>query len=303
MKIRSLRESDIEAILSLWNRQVAFDKLTPELLEEKVWDDTDYLSELAPVVEHRGQIIAFALAVIRPVQEVPLGYIKMFVVENRFQHYGVAGRLLSELEKRLGEREAAAIRIAESAPNYLMPGLDPRYTQAMVFFEKNGYRRFDETWLLEADLTKREFQTKDAEASLAEEEIAIRRGTAADEKKLADFLQNSNSFAIYPELKKALLQNPASIYFAHDDKNIMALAAHNTNNYKTGWFGPMVIKDDYRDRNITPVLLFRCLRDIKERGHRLAMIPWVDDIAFYLEHCGARVSRVFYRYEKKVVSK
>ncbi|MCA9732949.1 GNAT family N-acetyltransferase [candidate division KSB1 bacterium] len=302
MKIRLLRESDIEDVLSLWNRQVSFDKLTPELLEEKVWDDADFLNELALVVEHNKQVIAFALAVIRPVQEAVVGYIKMFAVDHRFQRNGIASRLLTELENRMTTLEASAVRIAESTPNYLTPGLDPRYTKALVFIEKYGYQRYDEAWLLEADLAAHNFTTKEQETTLAAEGVTLRRGTSRDEKSLADFLQKFGSFSSYPELKKALNHEQASLFFALNSQGIIALAAHNTNNYNTGWFGPMRILDEYQDTTIYSALLYLCLRDIKDRGHRFAIIPSMQNVSFYLNQCAAEISRVFYRYEKKIGS-
>ncbi len=298
MRIRLLRDTDIENILALWNRHAGFDQLTPELLEEKIWDDADYLNDLALVVEHRGQVIAFAFAVIRPLQNSPVGYIKMLVVDRRFQCRGIGRRLLETLEKRLLERQVHSVRIAESAPNYLTPGLDPRYTRAMVLFEKNGYKRFKETWNLEADLARQDFTTTEAEKALAGKGIKVRRGCSDDSASLAALLQKTGWTAWAGAIKNAFASEPVNLHLAIKKQNIIAFAAHNTNNYNTGWFGPVATLDECRGLNLCSVLLHRCLRDIKDNGHRFAIIPWANPVSFYLHHCGAEVSRVFYRYEK-----
>ncbi|KAA3619322.1 MAG: GNAT family N-acetyltransferase [Calditrichaeota bacterium] len=302
MKIRLLSESDIDAILSLWNRHLTYDQLTPELLEEKVWDDSDFVDELAMVVEHREQVIAFAMGVIRPVQNTPVGYVKMLVVDSRFQRYGIGQRLLTELENRLIARDARTLRIAESAPNYITPGLDPRYTKAMILLEKNGYTRFKETWSLESDLSNQDFTTADAEQKLAEKGIEIRRGKPDDENLLLELLQKTGWIAWQSELKKVLNRHPATVHIALKDNKIIAFSAHNTNNYNTGSFGPLATLDECRGLKIGRILLHRGLQDIKEADHRFAIIPWAGPVSFYLHHCGAEIARIFYRYEKKVKS-
>ena len=38
------------------------------------------------------------------------------------------------------------------------------------------------------------------------------------------------------------------------------------------------------------------LNDMRDAGHRTAVIPWVGPIAFYQQWAGCRVDRVFWRY-------
>ena len=40
------------------------------------------------------------------------------------------------------------------------------------------------------------------------------------------------------------------------------------------------------------------LADLKAQGHEQATIPWVGPYGFYNKQCGARIDRVFWRYEK-----
>lgn len=297
MKIRTLHETDVESLLALWNRSMRHDQLSPELLEEKIWDDPDFTTDLALVVEHHNQVIAFIMGVIRPAQPVPLGYIKLLTVDQRFQRKGIGSRLLREIEKIIASSDAGTIRIFESAPNYLVPGIDPRYTRALVFFEKHGYQRFGETWNMEADLALRSFETSKEEAALAQKGVTVRRATAADRSALATFLQKHWP-AWIAETSRSFVNEPVSLHLALKSEQILGFAGYDCNNQNTGWFGPMGTAEESRGLGIGGVLLRRCLHDLKAQGKRYATIPWVGPLHFYLHYAGAEISRVFYRYQK-----
>jgi len=298
MKVRLLRDTDIDLLLSLLNRTQRYDQLTPELLEEKVWNDSNFSENLSLVLEHDKRIIAFVMGIVRSTAAQPIGYIKFLVVEEKYQRKGAGTRLLQEMEKRLRAHGVRVIRIHESAPNYLVPGLDPRYTRAMVFLERNGYKRFGETWNLEADLSRENFSTREAEKALAAKGIDIRRADAGDVEAVREFLAQH-----WPpwigEVMYSFKNRPVSLHLAFRDGQLIAFSAHNCNNFNTGWFGPMGTDPATRKLGVGGVLLRRCLADIKNAGHRFATIPWVGPIAFYLHYAGAEISRVFYRYEKR----
>jgi len=100
------------------------------------------------------------------------------------------------------------------------------------------------------------------------------------------------------EVENTFLSLPVSLHIALLKGEIKAFSAHNGNNFGTGWFGPMGTDPDVRKHGLGRVLLLRCLADIKNQGHRLAIIPWIGPYRFYLRNCGAKISRVFWRYRK-----
>ncbi len=300
MKMRMLKETDIEDILGLWNRNVPHDQMTPELLEEKVWDDKDFSKELTRVAIHDNRVVAFGMALVRTGQPERHGYIKMLAVEKKFQNQGIGARILRQLEAALKKLDVDTVRIAESAPNYLVPGLDPRYTAALVMLQRNGYKRFGETWNMVVDMSAQEFDTSRDEQELAARGFEIRRALMADDADVQRFLVEHWP-AWKHEARRSMLNYPISLHLALKDGRIVGFAAYDCNNHNTGWFGPMGTLEQFRRVGIGRVLLRRCLRDIKEQGHRHATIPWVGPVAFYLRHAGAEISRVFYRFEKKLL--
>lgn len=297
MKVRRLKDTDVESLLSLWNRNMRYDQLTPELLEEKIWDDHNFSQDMTFAIEHEGMLVGFIMGLIRQTAPEATGYVKMLVIDAKYQRKGIGSRLLREMEKHICSHGIKTIRLFETAPNYLVPGLDVRYTRAMIFFEKNGYERFGETFNLEVDLSTDAFDTAAQEQELAAAGVEIRRALMADSDEISLFLQKHWP-AWVEEVQASLLNYPISLHLACKNRQLIGFSAHNCNNKGTGWFGPMGTAPESRRLGIGGTLLRRCLRDIKEEGKRFATIPWVGPIGFYVHYAGAEISRVFHRYQK-----
>jgi mycothiol synthase len=297
MNLRSLDRADAEGLLRLWNAAARLDPLTPALLAEKIWGDPDFDADLALVAEDGGHQTGFAVAVVRP--GAARGVVKLIAVAPARWRQGTGGRLLAALEERMAERGARAIRLGESAPNYLVPGLDPRYTRALLFFEKHGYERFGETYNLEVDLEADDWETAAWERSLAEAGIEVRRAEDRDREVVATLLREHWP-AWQAELAQSMRQAPVALHLALRGTEVLGFSAYDGNNRGTGWFGPMGTAPAARGLGIGGVLLRRCLRDLRAQGLRRATIPWVGPVAFYAHHAGAEIARVFYRYEKGI---
>ncbi len=301
MKIRCLREAEVERLLGFWNLNVRHDPLTLELLFEKVFADPDYDPEKTLVAESESRLLGFVQAVVRNRQE-RIGFIKMLAVDRAFRRRGIGSRLLEEVEEKMRVEGATSVRILESSPNYLQPGLDPRYTEAVVMLERRGYNRFAETVNMEVDLAARDFDTRREEEFLSGQGFVVRRARHGDEATLAEFLE-AHFPAWAAEVGITLSHEPITLHLATKGGRVVGFAAYDANNIGTGWFGPMGTDPALRGKGIGGVLLLRCLRDLKEAGHHTATIAWVGPIAFYAHYAGAQISRLFWRYEKPLTPK
>ena len=297
MRLRGLRRDDAAPLLAMWNATARFDPLTPELLEEKTWNDPGFDPGLALVCEDEGHVAGFAMGVLRAAEGSPRGVVKLAAVGVDHRRRGIGARLLGELEQALGERGAATARVCESAPNYLTPGVDSRYSAAPYFFEKLGYRRIGEACNMSVDLSAPVYDLPGAEARVAAHGLSVRRAGPGDRASLAALL-----LAHWPswqaEVNRALGNEPPTVFLCQRDGETLAFAAWDANNRGTGWFGPMGTAPEARRRGLGQLLLYRCLEDIRERGLDYATIPWVDPVEFYRRCAGAAVERVFHRYEK-----
>ncbi len=285
-------------MLALWSQHARFDPMTSSLLSEKVWGDTDVNSDLTWAAERHGQLIGFSVGVVRQRDVGRNGYIKLFVVDTAYHRRGIGSQLLVATERAIQRAGADEVRIGESTPNYLTPGLDQRYTTAQRFFAARGYKPIGTAVNLSVSLSS-DFVTAQSEASLATHGITVRRAESGDAQAVAQLVQTH--WPVWQaEVTNALHNDPISLHLALHDGHILGFAAYDTNNLGTGWFGPMGTIPAAEGQGLGRVLLWRCLRDQQAQGHATAIIPWVGPIDFYRRYANAQIDRVFARYAKRI---
>jgi ribosomal protein S18 acetylase RimI-like enzyme len=299
MILRPLKPEDSRVLLEMWNAAAGFDPMTPELFEEKTLGDPDYDPILTLLCELEGELAGFFMGVVRQTADGPRGIIKLGAVAVNHRREGIGSKLLAAVEQALVDQGVTTFRVCESAPNYLVPGVDSRYRAAPRFFARHGYRLLGEATNMSVDLTARSFGDPAAEQVLAGRGVGVRRAVAGDREKLMRFLDDH--WAEWKaEVAIALANNPPSLHLAERDDEFIAFSAWEANNRGTGWFGPMGTAPAARKLGIGRVLLLRCLADIAAQGQRTATIPWVGPVDFYSQCAGAVVSRTFNRYEKEL---
>ncbi|MEL6610695.1 MAG: GNAT family N-acetyltransferase [Bacteroidota bacterium] len=317
MTIRSLTVADIDAAHALWNAVARYDPLSRAVFVEKVWEDDGVTPDLALAAEVDGDLIGFAVGVVReaPVASNPAtgragtvtrgptmrGVVKLLAVHETYQRQGIGTALVDALEAAMVARGAAAIRLGESPPNYLHPGLDPRYTRALLLFEKRGYEKLANAIHMDVDLTQ-DLDTSADEARLLADNITVARARPSDESAVMAFV-DAHWPAWKAEVGRTFRNDPVSLHLAWEGGGVLGFSAYDANNIGasatgTGWFGPMGTAAAARGRGVGAVLLKRCLADMAVQGHAVSTIPWVAPVGFYAHHVGAHISRVFYRYEK-----
>jgi GNAT superfamily N-acetyltransferase len=197
-------------------------------------------------------------------------------------------------------RGATSVRVGESFPNYLTPGVDLRYAPALSFFRSRGYHLVSEAVNLEVDLG--EWQANRQEASPLPEGINIRRATR-DDKPAIELLISTHWPPWWGEVSQTLANEPATLFLAWQGENLLGFAAHDANNRSTGWFGPMGTAPEARGKGLGVALLHAALEDMHQSGHQRATIPWVGPVEFYERHAGARLSRTFQRFQKSITAR
>lgn len=273
--IRPLAPQD--DLLELLNASLRYDPLTPDLLAEKLEDGPR-------LVWDEGGLQGFC-------HGTPAGSIKLLAVRPTHRRRGIGSQLLLAVEDRL---QAPRYRACESVPNYLVPGLDVRSTEALLFFEHHGYQKFGECFNLRCEL-ERDFRRPDPPG------VAVRRAREGDRGQVMEFLERH--FAAWqPEVQTMLGNDPISLHLAFQGDGLIGFAGYDGNNLGTGWFGPMGTSPEHRGTGAGGVLLARCLEDLRGQGLARCTIPWVGPWRFYARQCGATIDRVFWRYEKSTTT-
>ncbi|MGB9664129.1 MAG: GNAT family N-acetyltransferase [Ignavibacteria bacterium] len=298
MKIQQLTIDDLQNAAKFCRINMKYDIMPDFLFKEKTFDDQDFNPELALLVKENDEIIAFMMGVIRNYKKIgKIGYIKLMAVKSSERRKGIAKKLYEILEEKFIRDGCEKVRIYESHPNYFQPGIDPLYTEAVCFAERLGFKKFNDTSNMICNLVGQNFDTSKEEKILLDNGIIIKRAEKNDYESTMKFILEN--FELWEnEVNIAFKNDPISIHIAIYQDRVVGFSAYDTNNLNTGWFGPMGTSPQMRGRNIGGVLLKRCLKDQQAQGHQFAIIPWVGPIPFYSHFCGAKVQRVFWRYEK-----
>ena len=297
-RLSNYKPSDLVLLTHFFNQACELDTITEELLEEKLAGDPNWQPELTFLQWDGDNIIGFMQGVIRDIRGTRYGYIKLMAVEQEYRRQGIAKNMYEKLEVSFKELSVNIVRIYDVPLNYWMPGIDPKYTPALCWALRLGFKRFGDTSNLIIRLNQN-WDTLEKENKLADEGIEVRRAKQEDKQAILDFVQDE--WALWTnEIEMAFKDTPPSLYIALINGNVKAFSAHNANNKGTGWFGPMGTHPDLRGKGMGAVLLKRCLNDMKEMGLKTSIIPWVGPIDFYAWHANAKVDRIFWRFEKEL---
>lgn len=299
VKIRKYRREDFEAVLNLLNQSCEFDDFSAEILEEKLYSDPFWNVDSTFIAEKNAVILGFLQGVLREIRAEKFAYIKLMVVNKSSRRAGVATAMLKEMEAYMVSVKVDRLRIYDVPLNYFMPGVDPRYTEAVCFALKHGFERNGEAVNMDVDLQARSWDTVTEIDKLQKEGIKIGRAEEDDLDDILSFLKKEWELWQY-EIRMAMESEKPSVFIARKNGEVKGFAAYDGNNKGTGWFGPMGTDEVFRGKGIGRVLLYKCLEDMKLEGHKEAIIPWVAPISFYSHYCGAKISRTFWRFEKRM---
>ncbi len=293
IELERLDEDRLGLALDILNESLEFDRLTYSLLFEKTFGDDDFDSDLAVIAYYDSIPVAFWMGLVRG----NTGYHKLFAVRPQFRGQHIGTTLLDEMEYRFRQSGVSEVRVCEGAPNYFMPGIDVRYTSAVLFFQRHGYEKFDETYNMVADLCDVEPDEDIEKKLLGEHGIVIRRATVQDRDAILEFI-SSEFHGWEGEVDTSLQNDPPTLFIADVNGRVIGFSAHESNNMGTGWFGPMGTHRSARGKGIGRALLLRSLEDLRRMGFKQAIIPWVGPVGFYFKNCNARIDRVFWRMRK-----
>jgi GNAT superfamily N-acetyltransferase len=300
---RSIDLDEIGAALSLWNESCPLDPLNEAVLTEKIFGDESVPFEQRIVASSEGQLVGIAIGANRSTKPT-YGCLKLFAVHPDYRRQGIGTAMVRRIQAQLRENQRSGMRIGESPPNYLQPGIDKRLSDAIGFAEARGFRAFAETCNMTVDLKQAPLDASTRELVLMRQEIRFRRARTSDKSATMAFV-NTVFPAWKGELEATFLNRPISLHIAvsyseSGGERIVAFSAYDANNVGTGWFGPMGTAPEYRGKGIGEVLLKHCLADILNTGLAEAIIPWVGPVPFYAGAVGAVVARTFVRMEKLI---
>jgi len=300
MKLEILTREDLKQVTELASRALEYDHVSIDLIEEKCFGDPSYLPQLNWVMKDEQKVLGFVIGAFRDYYKGKTGWIKMMAVDPDFRRNNIGTELVKTLEVELKKLGATEFKVMDVPLNYFMPGLDPRYTEGIVFLQKLGFEKTGEHINMNVDLEDMDFSTVDEEKKLGEEGIIIKRAAPDEKEAVIKFTDPIWEMWNY-EVNQTFKNEPISLHIAILNGSVVAFSAYNGNNVGLPWFGPMGTHPDMRGKRLGEILLKRCLQDQKNMGFHYSIIPWVGPIGFYLKAVDAHISRVFWTFKKALI--
>lgn len=301
MIIKEFSDELFSEVAKFCRLNMELDPIPDFLFREKTFGDEDFNPQttLVAVEKISQEVLGFIQGVIRNRKDERVGYIKLLCVDKNFRRQGIARTLYKLVESYFQTNKVKTIRVYESFPNYYMPGIDPFYTEAIAFFERMGFKKFNDTSNLVSNLSSNLKPTEEEITNLREKGIECFRPTQNQKDEVLNWVEKA-FYGWIPEVSSAFKNEPISLFCAKLNGEVVAFSAYEVNNIGTGWFGPMGTDNKLRGLGVGGVLLKFCLYEMYQQGFTKAIIPWVGPIPFYMHYANAKLQRVFWRYEKKV---
>lgn len=293
--ISTATPADLEKLHGLASRSLHLDRFSRDLLRDKLFFNprpgTDEYHTL--LAEVQGRPAGMMQYVIRPSRQC--AWLGLFAVDEPYRRRSVATALFASARSACQAEGVQMIEAKGIPTNYLVPGIDPRYTAAVCLLDNLGFKFHSEKMNLRAELDA-SFDTSDDEQHLAREGIIIRRAVGEDRPTIADFFNKTFGEDWQVETQLSLSREPPAVHLALKGDDMIGFAAHSSMNREWGNFGPMGVPDHMRGRGLGRVLLYRCMKDLKDAGHAAAVIPWVGPYRFYCRHLTCTIDRLFWQY-------
>lgn len=217
------------------------------------------------------------------------GFIRLLAVAPHARRLGHGRALVTAAEEWARAAGCTTMRPGPSAPFYLWPGVDVRWTPALALFESAGYRAVGAELNMSCPTS---FRVEPPAGVVVERVIEDNDADAVVAFCTEAFPQ------WVAELERGI--EHAACLVARDEATgaVAGFCCHSVN--RAGWVGPMATDPRHRRRGVGAGLLSAACRDLRAAGHADAEIAWVGPVGFYAKAAGATVSRVFRTFVKQL---
>lgn len=300
MRIDVISPDRFDELADLMNRNcdLEYNRFTPELIQTRLWKYPHMHPEARLGALDGDRLVGAMIGGMTG----DIGFIRLFAVDHEYRRQGLAGRMLSRLEDTLKAKGARTISVLTGDLGYFMPGLDPRYTEALCMTENRGYVRSDVVVNMIVPLrpdTVYDAPAEQAARKMRSHGIHIRRAEPADRPRVQAWTAKAFPGGWEAEVDMTFEFSPIPLWLAFRDDAVVGFAAYDVNMF-AGGFGPTGVEEALQGKGIGAALLFRTLADMQSRGYVECEIGWLGPVAFYSHVVRARVNRAFWQMQKKL---
>jgi mycothiol synthase len=289
----SLSDAHLPAMLDILAHTVYTNALSADWLRYRALEDPSCPADLSLTAQEHGQTVGLIVTRLRSNE----GVVKMFAVHPNHRRRGVASALFDELESRLRARRVSKVTVGAVGPNFFVPGVDLRSTDAISFLLHRGYDTDRVTRVdMAVDLARADVDTSAEEDRLGQAGIAVRRARREELPAVAEFALRHFSEGWRFEILETARFDPPPLFVAWQGAEVLSFAAYDVTGLTR--FGPTGTRPDYRRRGLGGVLLKRCLSALRERGEAVCEIGWAGPIGYYARAVDAVIHKSYWVFTK-----
>lgn len=294
--VRPFENTDIDAIVELWNSNLSHDVMTVDRFMDRVVLDDNFDAELALVAVQDGRIAGFCLGIRRLYPyltrgtEPSRGWITALFVDRPHRRRGIATAMVKEVENRMRVMGVEEITLGAYSPNYFMAGIDTSYEGGREFFSSQGYDDRGEAVSMCRGLFGYELpvQVRERVKELACDGIHFQMYSPEYFDSLVTFAEQQFGAGWHKNIVDAVRMHEAqdTIVMAVDDEESVIGFALRKIDGNDERFGPIGVREDLRSKGLGGILLDLQMLEMKKRGINCLYFLWTsgDAIRFYRRH-------------------
>lgn len=116
--------------------------------------------------------------------------------------------------------------------------------------------------------------------------VKLKKAFVGDKNTILSFVRENFQSNWEYEVEHALMQSPGKCFIATENGKVVGFACYDAS--AKGFFGPIGVLPNERNKNIGTALLVRTLEAMREYGYGYAIVGWVSEAEmFYRKTVGA----------------
>lgn len=275
--------------------------------------DTQYNAELTLIARDEDEKVAgFFMGTTR--NKTPFfqqgNVLKFFMVRRDLRRQGIGTWMLKKLYVKFKEQgRKGKIQALTSTPDFWFSGVNPKFTAAYFWLQKNGYKKSFWPWNQYRQDLYVEFDNPnipidlDSKPPEVKGNFEFKRVSPEYFERTVEFAKKHHGLGTWPEeIELSYRNDPPTTFIAVniESDEIIGWATHS--GQFDGSFGPTAVLKSLRGQGIGGILLAWSLYDLKQSGHKRCQILWVvgDTVKYYSKVAGAYIGETYYPMKGKI---